>query len=137
MNTAPTMSLEERMEHLEAVYEYMLAYAAQGLGGDEESASVNQIREELDRAVAAMTGLGPSLRETVENLGLPHRGLYFGYIDVVERDTARANAAVALVLVQPKISSQLVDNLNASIHLRAMLTDLFLIDEILKLQSSS
>jgi hypothetical protein len=28
----------------------------------------------------------------------------------------------------------LVDNLNASIHLRALLTDLFLIDEILKLQ---
>jgi hypothetical protein len=28
----------------------------------------------------------------------------------------------------------LIDNLNASIHLRALLTDLFLIDEILKLQ---
>jgi len=39
---------------------------------------------------------------------------------------------VHLVLVQPSISSQLVDNLNASIHLRALLTDLFLIDEILK-----
>ena len=30
------------------------------------------------------------------------------------------------------ISSQVVDNLNASIHVRALLTDLFLIDEILK-----
>ena len=37
-----------------------------------------------------------------------------------------------LVLAQPSISSQLVDNLNASIHLRALLTDLFLIDEVLK-----
>ena len=37
-----------------------------------------------------------------------------------------------LVLAQPAISSQLVDNLNASIHLRALLTDLFLIDEVLK-----
>jgi hypothetical protein len=36
------------------------------------------------------------------------------------------------VLAQPTISSQLVDNLNASIHLRALLTDLFLIDEALK-----
>jgi hypothetical protein len=33
--------------------------------------------------------------------------------------------------VQPVISSQLIDNLNASIHLRALLTDLFLIAEIL------
>jgi hypothetical protein len=30
------------------------------------------------------------------------------------------------------ISSPLVDNLNASIHLRALLTDIFLIDEALK-----
>jgi hypothetical protein len=32
----------------------------------------------------------------------------------------------------PSISSQLIDNLNASIHLRALLTDLFLLDEILR-----
>ena len=43
-----------------------------------------------------------------------------------------ALAAVQLVQAQPSISSQLIDNLNASIHLRALLTDLFLIDEILK-----
>ena len=36
------------------------------------------------------------------------------------------------MLAQPSISSQLVDNLNASIHLRALLTDLFLIDEVFK-----
>ena len=35
---------------------------------------------------------------------------------------------------RPTISSQLIDNLNASIHLRALLTDLFLFDEILKAQ---
>jgi hypothetical protein len=28
----------------------------------------------------------------------------------------------------------LIDNLNASIHLRALLTDLFLVDELLKIQ---
>ena len=36
------------------------------------------------------------------------------------------------MLAQPSISSQLIDNLNASIHVRALLIDLFLIDEILK-----
>jgi len=43
-----------------------------------------------------------------------------------------AQAAVRLVLAQPSITSPLVDNLNASIHVRAMLTDLFLVDEVLK-----
>jgi len=56
---------------------------------------------------------------------------------VLERDAANALAAVELVLAQPKISSQLIDNLNASIHLRTLLTDMFLIDELVKLQQSS
>jgi hypothetical protein len=34
--------------------------------------------------------------------------------------------------IEVLISSQLADNLNASIHVRAVLTDLFLIDDILK-----
>jgi hypothetical protein len=51
---------------------------------------------------------------------------------VIRRDAADALAAIELVLAQRSISSQVVDNLNASIHVRALLTDLFLIDEILK-----
>jgi hypothetical protein len=49
------------------------------------------------------------------------------------RDAGNALAAVRLVLLQPSIGSQLIDNLNASIHLRALLTDLFLLDEALKI----
>ena len=45
--------------------------------------------------------------------------------------THDAQAALRLVLAQPAIGSQMIDSLNASIHLRALLTDLFLIDEIL------
>ena len=33
---------------------------------------------------------------------------------------------------RPGISSQMIDNVNASIHVRALLTDVFVIDEILK-----
>jgi len=53
---------------------------------------------------------------------------------VLQRDAQDSLAALDLVLAQPAISSQLIDNLNASIHVRALLTDLFLIDEILKAQ---
>ena len=51
---------------------------------------------------------------------------------MLDRDAEASQAAVRLVLAQPGISSQLVDNLNASIHLRALLTDIFLVDEVLK-----
>ena len=36
------------------------------------------------------------------------------------------------ILAQDKIGSEMVDNLNASIHLRAVLTDLFLYSEVLR-----
>jgi len=52
---------------------------------------------------------------------------------VLARDAQSSIAAIELVLVQPAISSQLIDNLNASIHLRALLTDLFLVTEILQM----
>jgi hypothetical protein len=54
------------------------------------------------------------------------------FFAALERDAEVAAAAVRLVLAQRDISSQLVDNLNASIHLRAVLTDIFLLDEVLK-----
>jgi hypothetical protein len=53
------------------------------------------------------------------------------FLEVVQGDLDKAGAAIRL-LAQNAISSQLVDNLNASIHLRALLTDLFLIDESLQ-----
>ena len=45
------------------------------------------------------------------------------FLDVVRQDAAMASAAINLVLSKPGISSQAVDNLNASIHIRALLPD--------------
>ena len=55
-----------------------------------------------------------------------------GFLDAVTRDAAATQAVLRLVLGQPGISSQMIDNLNASIHVRALLTDGFVVDEILK-----
>jgi len=54
------------------------------------------------------------------------------FLKAVGLDADIAQGAIGFVLDQPVISSALVDNLNASIHLRALLTDLFLIDQALK-----
>ena len=56
-----------------------------------------------------------------------------GFQAVVEADARRALAVVALVRAQESVTSQLVDNLNASVHVRTALTDLFILDEVLKL----
>jgi len=110
----------------------MLAYAAQGLSGTERSGAGGELREYLTRAAAALAGLGDLLAAIIDHQPLEPTQTYHAYQAVVDRDARDALAAVQLVLAQPAISSQLVDNLNASIHLRALLTDLFVIDEILK-----
>jgi hypothetical protein len=124
----------DRCDAIEECYEFMLAYAGQGLPSDEGSQAGSQVREFLQRAVKALTGLADSCAKAVAEAGLGPAGKYQAFITVLQRDVQDSLAALDLVLAQPAISSQLIDNLNASIHLRALLTGLFLIDEILKAQ---
>jgi len=130
-------SLADRCNAIEECYEFMLAYAAQGLPADQGSASGGQLREFLSRAVDALEGLANAYRAAVKEGGLQPAERYEAFLAVLARDAGDALAAVQLVEAQPALSSQLIDNLNASIHLRALLTDLFLIDEILKQQRAS
>ena len=122
----------DRCEAVEECYEFMLAYAAQGLRTDEGSQSGGQVREFLQRAVKALTGLAEVCTVAVREEGLEPAEKYAAFLAVLDRDSRDSLAAIELVLAQPVISSQLIDNLNASVHLRALLTDLFLLDEILR-----
>lgn len=126
-------ALKTRCDSIEECYEFMLAYAAQGLPGDENSQSGGQLREMLRRAVSAIGGLSEECAATVRENDLEPAARYAAFLAVLTRDAADSQAALELVLAQPSLSSQLIDNLNASIHLRALLTDLFLVDEIFKL----
>ena len=122
----------ERCNTIEECYEFMLAYAAKGLPTDEGSQSGTQIREFLQRSVNAMTGLAENCALALKEEGLEPVEKYQAFLAVLGRDARDALAAIEIVLAQPSISSQLVDNLNASIHLRALLTDLFLMGEVLR-----
>ncbi|PYU34693.1 MAG: hypothetical protein DMG31_05520 [Acidobacteria bacterium] len=126
--------ISARCDAIEKCYEFMLAYAGQGLFGDEGGASSGQVRDYLERAADAVSGLAGAYAAAVKQEKLKHAESYPAFLGVLERDARDSLAAIQLVLAQTTISSQLIDNLNASIHLRALLTDLFLIDEILKPQ---
>jgi hypothetical protein len=123
---AAPLSLAERIELIEQAYELMLAYAAQGRQRDDDGAS--SIRQFMQRACMALDGFGACMRENVAD----RMDAFGDFITVLEQDARNTLAALRLVLAQPALSSQLVDNLNASIHVRALLTDIFLIDEALK-----
>jgi len=122
-------ALAERTDAIEEAYEFMLAYAARGRESDDASDPEGDIRGFLDRAKNALDGLIEAVLAHVQALGVDARP-WRDYLNVVEADAERAGAALALVLAQPTIASSLVDNLNASLHLRSLLTDVFLIDSL-------
>ena len=132
----PDQEIAKRIDSIEEAYEFFLAYASQGIPSDHPSASSNQIRQYLERCDTALNGLGDAVAGFVNSAG---PGLdptpYRAFAGVIDRDARDASAAIQLVLSLKAIGSQVIDNLNASIHLRALLTDLFLIDEVLKTAS--
>jgi hypothetical protein len=117
----------DRSDAIEECYEFMLAYAGQGVPGDEPG----EVRRFLQRAAAALSGLVESCSEALTQAGVDSLDKYQRFLAVLDSDSRSSLAAIEIVLLQPTISSQLIDNLNASLHLRALLTDLFLIAEIL------
>ena len=127
----------KRCEVIEECYEFLLAYAGQGLPTDVGSSTGSQVRSFLDRASQALRGLAKSCRQAIEDNELEPAGKYSAFCSMLDRDAQDSLAAIDLVLAQPSISSQLIDNLNASSHLRAVLTDLFLIGEILRTRSQT
>jgi hypothetical protein len=125
--------IQRQCETIEECYEFTLSYAARGLASDEGSG----LRERLTRAVAAIRGMEVSCAETTEADLLAPAEKRRAFFAVVKHDAEGALAAMELVLEQETIGSQLIDNLNASIHLRALLADLFLLTEILDVQQKT
>lgn len=112
---------------IESTYELTLAYAAQGRKAEADDPL--GVRDALRRADAALDVLAAA---TPEQLGSPAGAVAdatAGMLAVLKRDVANARAAIRFVLAQRSIGSQIIDNLNASIHIRALLTDIFLLDE--------
>jgi hypothetical protein len=125
--SAPS-ELSRRIEAIEAGYEYLLAYAAQGRQDDVGSAA----RQTLEDMWEALDGLGALVVGEVGGAAVENRADTVEFLKAVEHDARLARGAIGLVLSRKSISSLLVDNLNASVHLRALLTDLFLVDQASK-----
>ena len=126
--TEPRAELVRRIDIIERGYEYLLAFAAQGRrneAGSEVRATLLAMHaalESLERVVTANNhGKEPAQRHDDS-----------AFMAAVRDDARKASGAIAFTLNCSTIGSQLIDNLNASIHVRALLTDLFLADQALR-----
>ena len=113
--------VEDDIEVIESGYEFLLAYAAQGRPPQDETGPGPHPRPTLEDMVKSMGNLASALKD-----------LDGDFEQVIVADVKRACAVVNFILSQPKIGSEIIDNLNASNHLRTVLTDLFVYSEALK-----
>jgi len=127
--SSAVQAVKARIDVIEKSYEFFLAYAAQGLTTDQGAKSGADLRDFLQRAEAAVDGLAGAVE--VASQGVEPVDSWREMVEVVRLDSRASLAALRLVSAQDGVSSRLVDNLNANIHLRALLTDLFLVDELL------
>ncbi len=123
--------IKQRIAAVEESYEFFLAYAAQGVTDETTSKSGAQLRIFLGKMDDALTGLADGFSSIVNDENLSPPSAYETLVEVLGSDARATQAAVQVVLSRPSVSSQMIDNLNASIHVRALLTDLFLLDEVL------
>jgi hypothetical protein len=125
--------LSQRIDSIERGYEYLLAYAAQGR--QEETGS--EVRSVLEQIYGALDGLKPLAQQALADETAAKRYDIEPFLEALQRDAHAARGAIGLALSRASISSLLIDNLNASVHLRALLTDVFLLEQALKTPSAS
>jgi hypothetical protein len=124
--------LKARIDAIEGGYEFFLAYAAQGLTTDQGARSSGELRDFLGKMEAALDGLADVFRTVAQEDQAAPEGAWEDLIRVLETDASATLAVVRLVGSRKGVSSQLIDNLNANIHLRALLTDLFVMDDLIE-----
>lgn len=126
------MTLSERIDVIEAGYEFMLAYSAQGRDTDRGvGGSGFELREFLAKMESALDNLGA---EVVVAAGEQESELdsSSAFFDAVDADARKVQGIIRLVMAQPDISSRLIENAHIATHFRALLTDLFVIAEAFK-----
>ncbi|HEY6456868.1 MAG TPA: hypothetical protein VIY90_16455 [Steroidobacteraceae bacterium] len=126
--TESRAELARRIDIIERGYEYLLAFAAQGRRGEAGS----EVRTTLLSMHAVLEGLERIVTAAISSDAPAQHQDDGAFMTAVRDDALKARGAIAFTLNCSAIGSQLIDNLNASIHVRALLTDLFLVDQALR-----
>ena len=109
-------NLRQHIETIEAGYEFLLAYAAQGRIDEDRSQPGPYASDTLKAMQAALDGIKSALDPSADP-----------FHAVLHNDIDKAQALIGFVLKTAPLSSEAVDNLNVSIHLRTVLTDIFVL----------
>ena len=115
--------IRERIEAIEEAYEYMLAYAAQGRASEGAGPEGARIRAFLARFEEAARFIADRVDDALAGEESA------GFRAAFARDSAAMLSVLAILRSRADISSEMVDNANGLIAVRAYLTALFFLDK--------
>src|SRR5260370_22602029 len=87
-----------RCDTIEKCYEFMLAYAAQGLSSGQGRQAGDEVRGYLHRALKAIAGLAKSCAMAVKQKVLQPKERYHAFFAVLDRDARDSLAPLKLLL---------------------------------------
>ena len=118
--------IRDRIETVEEAYEFMLAYAAQGRADEGAGADGAHIRTFLTRFERAVGDIADGL-DAIERL--PAGDAAGAFAGNLRRESEVVASVLRILLARDNISSEIVDNANGLIAVRAYLTSLFFLDK--------
>ena len=116
--------IRENIEAIEEAYEFMLAYAAQGRAEEGAGADGAQIRTFLIRFSAAVDSIAEALEKITQS-----NAEAIDFVKGLRIESATIASVLKIMLERENISSEVVDNANGLISVRAYLTSLFFMDK--------
>jgi len=126
MSTELAVSMRESFDVIEEAYEFMLAYAAQGRRSELfEGAGKSQIRNYLQRFRDAAS----DLCETLDSMTESRASNAFRVQWIADLNAVMS--VIDMLLNQPSITSEMIDNANGMIVLRSAFTNMFFADHVM------
>src|SRR4029078_13188497 len=95
-----------RCDDIEECYEFMLAYAGQGLDNEQSGGAGGQIRQFLTKCDGGVAVGAEFIGEFVKRLNIESAAPYTAFMHVIDRDARDAMAAAPLAVAQPALRLQ-------------------------------
>lgn len=116
--------VRDQIEQIEEAYEYMLAYAAQGRSDEGAGPDGAQIRTFLNQFSKALIKL-----DDATSVIIAENPSAADFIEAFMSESKVMASILKVLLSRENISSEVIDNTNGLISVRAYLTSLFFLDK--------
>lgn len=123
---------QDGVDRVEEAYEFMIAYAGQGIGREVPTQTTTDVQQRLEQLRDGLRDAIDAARRIPDEHELDGEDHYHNVLDELDREHDEADDIIELLIAQDKITSQQVDNINGMSVFQSVMMKLFFLDELTK-----